>query len=510
MKQAFILPLIILSLLGISDATYLTYQKLQGTIPPCTPGFQCETVLDSPWANIGPVPLSALGLFFYSIVFIFATLTLLEKKVVIGKLKNEDILMTLAIIGGGVSLFLVFLMAVLIQAWCVYCLISAIICALIFITNYVSYFLTDKRLLINKKLFLLKNKIIASLYQLLKKWMFLFDAEAMHNSFTRMGNLLGRFELTKILTAWIFNYKSFKTTKKIDGIIFPNPIGLAAGFDYNGELTQILPSVGFGYQMVGTVTYLPYGGNKKPRLGRFPDSKSLLVNKGLKSLGAKEIVKKLSNLNFQNPVGISIAATNKHFESTKEQLIDIINSFRLFEHSQVKHSFYELNISCPNTFGGEPFTNPKRLELLLRVLEKIKIKKPVYIKMPIDQSVSETIKLLEVASQYSYIKGVNIGNLAKDRKNADMTKEDKKEWQTMKGNLSGKPTYKKSNQLIKAAKKQFGNRFTIIGTGGIFSPSDAKEKIRLGADLIQLISGMIFEGPQLMGLINFKLEEDSN
>jgi dihydroorotate dehydrogenase len=502
MKQAFVLPIVILSLLGILDASFLTYQKINHIIPPCTPGFQCETVLNSPWANIGPVPLSALGLVFYSIVFIFAAVTLLEKKVKIGKMDNQDILMALTAFGGGFSLYLVFIMQFLIKAYCTYCLLSAIICALLFSVSFVSYFIVGK-----KKLYFLKNRIIATLYQPFKQLMFLADAEDVHNGMTSLGNLLGSTLVGRKLTAWIFKYHSPETEKIIDGIIFPNPIGLAAGFDYNGELTQILPSVGFGYQMVGTVTYQPYAGNKKPRLGRFPDSKALLVNKGLKSLGAVAIAKKLTPLSFEYPVGISIAATNKTFDSTRDQLLDIIKSFQVFERSMVEHSFYELNISCPNTFGGEPFTNPKRLKFLLDALSKIKINRPIYIKMPIDQSIENTMSLLKVASKYNFINGVNIGNLAKDRQKAEMTKEDKEEWQTMKGNLSGKPTFKKSNQLIKATKKQFGNRFTIIGTGGIFSPEDAKLKMKLGADLVQLISGMIFEGPQLMGMINFQLEQ---
>jgi len=503
MKQAFVLPVVILSILGILDASYLTYQKINNIIPPCTPGFQCETVLNSPWANIGPVPLSALGLVFYSIVFIFAATTLLEKKVKIGKMDNEDILMSLTAFGGGFSLYLVFVMQFLIGAWCTYCLISAIICALLFSINFVSYFIVGK-----KKLYFLKNNIIASLYQPVKKLMFFFDAEDVHNVMTDFGSVLGKNVIGRSIAKCMFKYNSSQTEKIIDGIIFPNPIGLAAGFDYNGQLTQILPSVGFGYQMVGTVTYEPYEGNKKPRLGRFPKSKSLLVNKGLKSLGAKVIANKLSKLTFEYPVGISIGATNKLFDSTKDQLLDIIKSFQVFERSMVEHSFYEMNISCPNTFGGEPFTNPKRLKFLLDALSKITITRPVYLKMPIDQSVENTMELLTVASNYDYIKGVNIGNLAKDRKKADMDPEEKAQWQNMKGNLSGKPTFKKSNQLIKAAKKNFGDRFTIIGTGGIFSPEDAQLKMDLGADLVQLISGMIFEGPQLMGKINFELEQE--
>lgn len=500
MKTSFVLPLVVLSLLGILDAGYLTYNKINNIIPPCSPGFACETVLSSPWANIGPIPLSVFGLVYYAFLFILTSLTLMEVKIKVGKLKNEDILLLASTFGGLFSLYLIFIMGVLIKGWCLYCLVSAGICALIFLVNAIHYFLVQK-----KKSFVLKNRIIATGYQFLKSIMFLFDAEFVHNRMTKTGKLLGSHVFLRKLTRFLFDFKDKKLVKKIDGMVFKNPIGLAAGFDYNADLTQILPEVGFGFQMVGSITYLPYEGNSKPRLGRFPNSKALLVNKGLKNIGAQAIIDKLTGLTFAYPVGVSIAATNKVFESTKEQLLDIANSFRLFEQSQVKHAFYEMNISCPNTFGGEPFTNPKRLKMLLDVLSKLKLSKPVYLKLPIDQSVKETMALIKVAVPYDFVKGINIGNLAKDRNNKYVTEEDRKLWKSMKGNLSGKPTYRKSNLLLKEAKVMFNDRFTLIATGGVFTPEDAKEKIALGADLIEMITGMIYEGPQVVGMINHEL-----
>lgn len=500
MKTSFVLPLVVLSLLGILDASYLTYNKLNNIVPPCSGGFACETVLNSPWANVGPVPLSALGLFYYTFLFVIACATMLDHKVRIGKLKNEDILLTVGTIGGGFSLYLVFIMGVMIKGWCLYCLISALLCALIFGVNFGHYFFVRR-----KKSFILKNRLIATGYQLLKAVMFLFDAEFVHNSLTKTGKFLGKHTFLRQATRWLFDYKDKKLVREIDGLVFKNPIGLAAGFDYNAELTQILPEVGFGFQMIGSVTYLPYEGNAKPRLGRFPNSKALLVNKGLKSLGAQAVIDQLTGLTFAYPVGVSIAATNKSYDSTKEQLLDIANSFRLFEQSKVRHAFYEMNISCPNTFGGEPFTDPKRLKMLLEVLAKLKISRPVYLKMPIDQPVKETLSLIKVAVPYKFVKGLNIGNLAKDRNNKYVTKEDQQKWRSLSGNLSGKPTYKKSNLLLKEAKAEFKNRFTLIATGGVFTPEDAQEKFALGADLVELITGMIYEGPQMIGLINHEL-----
>ncbi len=338
----------------------------------------------------------------------------------------------------------------------------------------------------------------------LKRIFFLMDPEFVHDRMTKTGMLLGKTELGQKLTSQLFAYSHPSLNKTVNGIHFPNPIGLSAGFDYNGELTQILPSVGFGFHTIGTVTLHPYAGNHPPRLGRLPNSKALIVNKGLKNIGAKAIIKKLEKVKFHIPTGVSIASTNKAFANEDEQIKDILTCFLLFEKSSLKHTHYELNISCPNTFGGEPFTTPQRLERLLIILDRAHISKPVYVKMPIDQSKDESLTLLNIISKHT-IHGVVVGNLTKDKANPTVNNEDQKLWQQRKGNLSGKPTWERSNQLIELTKKKFKNRFTIIGVGGVFSPEDAVHKMNLGADLVALITGMIYEGPQLIGQINYQL-----
>ncbi|HEX7017703.1 MAG TPA: quinone-dependent dihydroorotate dehydrogenase [Patescibacteria group bacterium] len=351
----------------------------------------------------------------------------------------------------------------------------------------------------------LLSQALAWKYQhLIKPLFFLCDPESVHNFMTQIGRALGSNSVTKEVTRLLLAHQNSKLNKTIDGISFSNPVGLSAGFDYNGDLTQILPAVGFGFQTIGTVTWQPYEGNPKPRLGRFPNSKALLVNKGLKSLGAQAIIKELEPLTFEVPIGISIAATNRYYQTTREQMLDILQSFSAFENSHVKHSYYELNISCPNTFGGEPFTSPSRLDLLLRVIDKLKLSRPIYIKMPIDQSEAETLELLNVIDRHQ-VQGVIIGNLTKDKNSPDINEVDRERWLHSPGNLSGKPTWQRSNNLIALTKKQYGDRFTIIGCGGIFSGEDAHTKMKLGADLVQLITGMIYQGPQLIGQINHYL-----
>lgn len=345
----------------------------------------------------------------------------------------------------------------------------------------------------------------------LKPVLFLFDAEAVHHTFTNVGSQLGRVSFVRAYFRWMFVDQNIKPVT-IDGITFPSRVGLAAGFDYNADLAQILPNLGFGFHTMGTITWKPYPGNPKPRLGRFPKSKALLVNKGLKTIGTQAVIKKLkttSRGNLTVPAGISIASSNTNFKDVSEQLQDILLSFIAFEKSGLKHAYYEMNVSCPNTFGGEPFTKtPEKLDLLLTCLDELKLSRPVYVKMPIDQTEKYTLQLLEVIDKHD-IAGVIFGNLAKNRDNPDMDPEEAEQWRKMRGNLSGKPTWKKSNALIKLTRKNYPTRFTIIGTGGIFSPEDAETKIKLGADLVQLIAGMIYTGPQVVGRIGSHLDKIS-
>ncbi len=524
MKKLLSMLLVFLSLIGIADAGYITYEEIRGVIPPCGNGFDCGAVLNSPWANIGPVPLAAVGVVFYSWIFLLAILNFLEfsispivnqladqfklkPKSVIRQLTLHELLLASTTFGAGFSAYLVFIMAVPIGAWCRYCLVSAATCASLFITMSIYYHKTA-----GQSPFLLKKtwySIFHFLYlNIIKPIFFLFDPETIHNLMVSTGVLLGKFGIFKLKTQALFKFTHPILGVKFDGITFPNRIGLSAGFDYDGDLTQILPSVGFGWHTIGTVTLEPYEGNPKPRLGRLPDSKALIVNKGLKSVGARAVIAKLAQLPLSIPTAISIASTNKKFTSEKEQILEILACFRLFESSQLKHQLYELNISCPNTFGGEPFTTPMKLEKLLSAVDSLKLKLPVYAKMPIDQSEAETLALLKVIDKHQ-VAGVIFGNLTKDKNNPAVTKADREIWQQRQGNLSGKPTWDRSNKLIALTKKHFKNRFTIVGTGGIFTPEDAKRKLALGADLLQMITGMIYGGPQTIGMINLGLALDA-
>lgn len=337
-----------------------------------------------------------------------------------------------------------------------------------------------------------------------KPILFLFDAEFVHEKMLSFGELVAKFRVKKWFLKQIFGRKYPELKHNILGIEFDSPVGLAAGFDYEAKLTQILPSLGFGFQAVGTITNQSYEGNLKPRLGRLPKSMSLMVNKGFKNKGAKEISEKLARLNFQNVVGVSIGVTNTEKITTIEQGIeDIVSAFKTFENSDVKNSFYELNISCPNLKVQVDFYAPENLKKLLQAVNSLLgIKKPIFIKMPINITDDEALAMLKIISEEK-MAGVIFGNLQKDRNNEVLVQEEVKRFSV--GNFSGKPTEKRSNELIKLTYQNFGKQLVIIGCGGVFCPEDAYKKIKLGASLVQLITGLIFQGPQLVAEINHGL-----
>jgi len=345
----------------------------------------------------------------------------------------------------------------------------------------------------------MKYTICRFLYKtLVKPLFFLFDPEHIHDGMTAFGSVLGRYSLTASLTRKFFSFGHPSLIQELHGITFQNPVGLSEGFDKDAHLVEILDDVGFGFTQVGSVTQHAYEGNPKPRLVRLPRSKSILVNYGLKSDGAQAVLNRLQKKRVSIPISISIAKTNsKENASDEEAIKDYVQTFEQFV-SRGIGDLFTINISCPNTYGGEPFTTVERLDSLLGAVKMVKTEKPIFVKMPINLP-WETFKLLlEVIVKHG-LTGVIIGNLNKDRASvalADPLSDD------AKGNLSGLPTQALSNELIAKTYQEYGDALTIIGVGGIFSAEDAYEKIQRGASLVQLITGMIFEGPQLIGAIN--------
>lgn len=344
----------------------------------------------------------------------------------------------------------------------------------------------------------IRNQVLKFLYKnILKRIFFLGDPEAVHDSMQYVGVLLGKLYLGRWFTHVLFGYGHPALEQTVAGIRFKNPVGLSAGFDKDAVLTDILPSVGFGFEEIGSVTGEACEGNEKPRLWRLKKSQSLLVYYGLKNRGAEEISRRLAKKHFSFPVGISVAKTNSEKTVDEEMgIADYGKAFSLFNEKNVG-DYFTINISCPNAFGGEPFTDPGKLDRLLAAIRKVQCNKPVFIKMPAELSVPVVDEIISLARKYR-ITGFICTNLAKDRSNRHIKDRDVHSL----GGMSGKVVSELSDNLISYIYRKTKGEFVIIGVGGVFSAEDAYRKIKLGASLIQLITGMIFEGPQLISEIN--------
>jgi len=351
----------------------------------------------------------------------------------------------------------------------------------------------------------LRNTVISFLYENPLRWFFFkLDPEKVHDWTICLGRILGSNILFRRITALFFGFSDPILKQDIEGIPFENPIGLAAGFDKNAQLIKIMPSVGFGFMEVGSFTGRPCLGNSKPRLWRLIKSQGLVVNYGLKNDGAEIISRRLVNQSSGIPLGINIGKTNSpDTVEVKKGINDYLKGIQAFLNIG---DYLTINISCPNAYGGEPFAKPDSLNLLLEQVDKLNIKKPIFLKMASDLSWEQVDKIIELANQY-YLAGFICSNLFKDRNSSEVFSEEISKVPQDIHSISGKPTEQSANEQIAHIYQKTKGQKVVIGCGGVFSAEDAYKKIRLGASLIQLITGMIFKGPQVISQINFGLSQ---
>ncbi len=341
-----------------------------------------------------------------------------------------------------------------------------------------------------------RNALLSAAYKkIFRNIFFMRDPEAVHDGMSSVGMLFGKHAITQSLAGLFFSYKNKKLEQEILGIGFKNPIGLAAGFDKDAKLTGIVPHFGFGFEEVGSITGQPCAGNPKPRLWRLKKSKSILVYYGLKNEGCEKISSRLRGKKFLIPIGTSVAKTNcKETAEDAAGIADYVKAFKAFANIG---DYFTINISCPNAFGGQPFTDVTRMDKLFKEIDKIQTKKPVFLKISPDLTKNEIDAIIKVSERHR-VHGFICTNVTKNRNNKKILDENV----PAVGGMSGKVVENLANELISYVYRKTKDRFVIIGCGGVFSAEDAYKKIRLGASLIQMITGMIYEGPQVISGIN--------
>lgn len=339
---------------------------------------------------------------------------------------------------------------------------------------------------------------------ILRPAFFRFDPERVHDRVTGFGEFLGSNFLTRWIVALFCDYRHASLETTVAGVHFRNPIGLGAGFDKDMRLTKIMPAVGFGFMEVGAITHFPYAGNNGLRLARLPDDKALLVNYGLKNEGAEAAAQKLKALTFSFPVGINIAKTNRADIKGAASIEDYVATYRMLAR---RFAYVTINISCPNAQDGCTFQDPVMLNGLLRALSKEEKPRPVFLKISAHLSRDEVDAIIAVAGRYRFVDGFVVANLAKDRSLLRLHSSPAALDAIPAAGVSGAPMRRLSTEMIRHIYRTTKGRYVLIGLGGVFTAEDAYEKIKAGASLVQMVTGLIYGGPMAVRRINRGLVE---
>lgn len=332
----------------------------------------------------------------------------------------------------------------------------------------------------------------------IRPFLFLFDPEKIHYVTFSLIRFLCKVPLLAFVFRWIYTIEDKRLERTLFGITFKNPVGLAAGFDKNAVLFNELANFGFGFIEIGTVTPKGQEGNPKKRLFRLKDDQGIINRMGFNNDGLEIAIQQLKKNKGKLIIGGNIG---KNTQTTSELYT---RDYELcFKGLHPYVDYFVLNVSCPNV-GSHAKLNDKSylIELILAIQKLNKqeiIQKPILLKIAPDLNNNQLDEIIELVAE-TKIDGVIASNTSTTRNNLKVSDRILKE--IGNGGLSGQPIKELSTRVIKYLAQNSDKAFPIIGVGGIHSAQDALDKIDAGADLVQIYTGFIYEGPGLIKQIN--------
>lgn len=330
-------------------------------------------------------------------------------------------------------------------------------------------------------------------YDNIKKVLFKFEPETAHNIAEVGLKLVGSCKLVKNPMEKKNFISDEKLTQEIFNVKFVNPVGLAAGFDKNATMIKAMPAMGFGFTEIGTMTPRPQDGNAKPRMFRYPEHKSVQNAMGFNNKGAHTVLKNLKKVHpFEIPVGVNIGKN----KTTPEEfaLSDYKTLIKKFEKIS---DYLVINISSPNTPNLRDLQNEKFITELFTMAKEL-TQKPILLKIAPDMEIEQAIELSNCA--------VNAGAAGIIATNTTIDYSLVPNCQNF-GGLSGACLTQKSYSLFKELAKALYGKTILISVGGISTGQQAYERIKAGASLVQVYSGLVFDGPSMVKNINEELLE---
>lgn len=343
------------------------------------------------------------------------------------------------------------------------------------------------------------------MYKFFRPLLFLVDPERIHAfvfGLLRRQSLIPGFS-SSLRAAFLI--KDPRLERRVFGLTFRNPVGLAAGFDKDAKLIDAMSDLGFGFIEIGTLTPKPQPGNNKPRLFRLPQDQALINRMGFNNEGVLAAVEHLKKRRSSIIVGGNIGK-NKSTPNERAHEDYTAGFNALYEYVD----YFVVNVSSPNTPGLRELQEKEPLEQLLKTIKELSltkpVRKPVLLKIAPDLSTGQLDDIVQIL-QSTGIDGVVATNTTISREGLSTSDSDLKHIGS--GGLSGKPLGVKSTEIIRYLRARLGKDFPIVGVGGIMTPADALEKMEAGADLIQIYTGFIYEGPALIRNINKKILKSS-
>ncbi|MBE9009443.1 quinone-dependent dihydroorotate dehydrogenase [Pseudanabaenaceae cyanobacterium LEGE 13415] len=328
------------------------------------------------------------------------------------------------------------------------------------------------------------------------------DPEWLHVQTLRSLSWLNSLDWLRSQVDYLYGYESPNLAQSLWGLSFPNPIGLAAGFDKDGVAANVWSSFGFGFAELGTVTFHAQPGNPQPRLFRLTEDLAALNRMGFNNQGAAALRSRLEHRRLGIPIGINLGKSK--ITPLEEAADDYLGSFRLLKSLG---DYFVVNVSSPNTPGLRSLQATDQLEPILSALQtENQSEKPLLVKIAPDLEWEDISAIVDLAQHYQ-LSGIIATNTT--------IRRDGLKTQTVRGNpiseeaggISGAPVRERSTEVIRSIWKQTGGSLPIVGVGGIFSADDAWEKITAGASLVQVYTGWIYEGPTMVKRILQGLEE---
>ena len=336
---------------------------------------------------------------------------------------------------------------------------------------------------------------------LIRPILFLFDPEWIHHNTLAVGGILGRVEPTRALLRSMFVFDDARLNIQVGDLYFPNPVGLAGGFDKNGVAVEGLAATGFGFVEVGSVSaYASQGNPERPRLFRVPKDDAIVVYYGVPNDGAEVVAERLKPVRLPVPLGINLVETNTGVPIKADQVVEeLILAMKPFLGIA---DYVTLNLNCPNTSGGHsPFDTADNLRTLLEGYAQYGNMPATFVKIVPTDDPAKIDRTLTAIDPFPFVKGIIFGlptGKPYTGLNTPINELDR-----MPGTLCGRPVKTLANEAIRAWYPRLDHtRHILVGVGGIFTAEDVYEKIRLGATLVQLYTALIYHGPGLVRTIN--------